>query len=108
MPPLLSIGLGLLLIVLPAQYALGALAARTRKLVVGASDARVQLMDEVLRAIKLVKCYGWEEPFARLVASYRGKETSLLARNSIIKSINLSLVFVLPPLIALAIVRKND
>jgi ATP-binding cassette, subfamily C (CFTR/MRP), member 1 len=97
-------GLGLLLVVLPAQYALGALAARTRKSVVGASDARVQLMDEVLRAIKLVKCYGWEESFASLVASFRSRETGLLAKSSIIKSMNLSLVFVLPPLIALAIV----
>lgn len=98
-------GFGLLLVILPAQYALGALASRTRKDVVIASDARVQLMDEVLRAIKLVKCYGWEEPFARLVASYRDRETSLLAKNSVIKSLNLALVFVLPPLIALAIVR---
>ena len=100
-------GFGLLLLILPTQYALGALAARTRKYVVVASDARVQLMDEVLRAIKLVKCYGWEESFARLVAMYRERETGLLAKNSIIKSMNLALVFVLPPLIALAIVRLD-
>ena len=86
------------------QYGLGALAARTRKSVVQAADARVQLMDEVLRAIKLVKCYGWEESFARLVASFRSREVGLLAQSSVIKSMNLALVFVLPPLIALAIV----
>lgn len=92
---------------IPAQYALGALNARTRKSVVEASDARVQLMDEVIKAIKLVKCYGWEEPFARLVAAYRDKETALLGRGSIIKSLNLALVFVLPPLIAIAIVSAG-
>ena len=64
-------------------------------------------MDEVIKAIKLVKCYGWEEPFARLVAAYRGKETTLLAQSSVIKSLNLALVFVLPPLIAIAIVSVS-
>lgn len=60
-------------------------------------------MDEILRAIKLVKCYAWEKPFSAMVAEYRDKEVSLLTWSGVLKSVNLALVFSLPPLIALSI-----
>lgn len=52
-------GLGLLFVLLPFQYFLGTLGARLRKKTVAASDDRVGLMDEVLRAVKMVKAYAW-------------------------------------------------
>lgn len=96
-------GLGLVLLVIPAQYGLGLAVAKLRKNITIAADARVARMDEILRAIKLVKCYAWERPFSAMVASYRSQEVSLLAWSGVLKSVNLALVFSLPPLIAISI-----
>ncbi len=54
-------GLALLLVLLPLQYYLGLLSAKQRKKTIEASGARVSLMDEVMRSVKLVKCYAWEK-----------------------------------------------
>jgi ABC-type multidrug transport system fused ATPase/permease subunit len=96
-------GLGILLLLVPVQYAVGMAAAASRKKVVAASEARVRLMDEILQAIKLVKMYAWEGKFAESVSVLRNKETSLARVGGILKSLNLALVFVLPPMIALGI-----
>ena len=77
--------------------------AKTRKRVVAASDARVGLMDELLRAIKLVKMYNWQQRSADAVAALRAQETALARFGGVLKSFNIALVFLLPPLIALAI-----
>lgn len=96
-------GLGLLLLLVPIQYTLGVCAAGTRKRVVVAGEARTRLMDEILRAAKLVKAYAWEESFAAMVDRYRTTETKLQERGGYIKSVNLATVFALPPLIAISI-----
>lgn len=96
-------GLGILLLLVPVQYAVGMAAAVSRKRVVAASEARVRLMDEILQAIKLVKMYAWEGKFADSVSLLRNRETSLARVGGILKSLNLALVFVLPPMIALGI-----
>jgi len=50
-------GLGVVLLLVPLQFAVGVATARARKRSIAAADARVGLTDEVLRAIKLVKMY---------------------------------------------------
>lgn len=96
-------GLGLVVLLIPVQYFIGLSIAKMRKKVAAAAEERVQLMDEILRAIKLVKMYAWEKSFASKVAVLRNQEAKLAHVNGLLKSINLALVFVLPPLIALAI-----
>ena len=59
-------GLALLLVLLPLQYYLGLLSAKQRKKTIEASGARVSLMDEVMRSVKLVKCYAWEQRRAHM------------------------------------------
>jgi ABC-type multidrug transport system fused ATPase/permease subunit len=60
-------------------------------------------MNEVLLAIKMVKFYAWERRFADEVARLRAKELSILRKAAGIKTFNLVVVFVVPPLMALAI-----
>lgn len=67
------------------------------------SDNRVLRMHEILLAIKLVKFYVWEKPFAAQVAEIRAREVLLLQRAARIKTINLCMVFAVPPIIALVI-----
>jgi len=96
-------GCAIMLLLLPFQYLTGVAISRMRKRVVNASDARVNLMDEILCAIKLVKMYAWERRFADSVETLRAQETRLAQIGGWLKSINLMVVFLLPPLIALSI-----
>ena len=96
-------GLGALLLLVPLQFVIGQRISANRKNVVRAADARVSLMDEVLRAIKLVKMYVWEARFAARVALLRGEEARLARVSGALKSVLVASVFWLPPAIALAI-----
>lgn len=62
-----------------------------------------QIMHEILLAIKLVKFYSWEKPFAKQVARIRRKEVALLRKSAGIKTVHLMIVFILPPLMVLGI-----
>ncbi|KXZ48458.1 hypothetical protein GPECTOR_27g628 [Gonium pectorale] len=95
--------LGVVVFVLPLQYYLGYRIATFKLETVEVSDARVQRMHEVLLAIKLVKFYVWEKSFAKQVSDVREEEISLMSRTAVIKTINLCVVFAVPPLIALVI-----
>jgi len=96
-------GLGALLLLVPMQYCVGVRISANRKAVVRAADARVTLMDEVLRAIKLVKMYAFEDKFAAGVAAERLREDAVADAGGILKAVNYALVFVLPPVIAIGI-----
>ena len=58
----------MILVLVPVQYFVGVAIARARKNTLLAADKRVRLTEEVLRAIKLVKMYVWEEKFANGLA----------------------------------------
>ncbi|KAG2422455.1 hypothetical protein HXX76_016025 [Chlamydomonas incerta] len=95
--------LGVVVFILPLQYYLGYRIAKYKLETVEVSDARVQRMHEVLLAIKLVKFYVWEKSFAKQVSDVRVQEIKLMSRTAVIKTINLCVVFAVPPLIALVI-----
>jgi ATP-binding cassette, subfamily C (CFTR/MRP), member 1 len=96
-------GFGVMLVVLPLQYFIGVKIAHMRKRVAAAADARVMLMDEILQAIKLVKMYTWERKFADSVGELRAKEMHLSLIGSVLKSVNMTFIFVMPPLMGLSI-----
>ena len=92
---------GYILILLPVQMYLG---KRTNDL--GRSQAektteRVHLMSELLTAIKLIKFYAWEVPFADKIELIRVSEMSLIYDGLITKVINYTIVFAIPVLVAL-------
>lgn len=95
--------LGVVLVVLPLQYYFGYKIAQHKTATVEVSDARVLRMHEVLLAIKLVKFYVWEKSFARQVKEVRERELGLITETAVIKTLNLCLVFAVPPAIALVI-----
>ena len=68
------VGLGLLLVIIPVLYYIGAIIAKSRKKSLVYTDKRVQVVNEVLLAIKLVKFYAWEDSFASAVAEIRSQE----------------------------------
>ena len=96
-------GLGVVLLLVPAQFFVGVATAAARKRAIAAADKRVRLTDEVLRSIKLVKMYAHEDKFAAGVAAERHHEDSIANSGGILKAINYALVFAMPPVIALSI-----
>ena len=96
-------GLGVVLLLVPLQFLVGMATASARKSAIQAADVRVRLTDEVLRSIKLVKMYGYEDKFAAGVAAQRSQEDAIAAWGGVLKALNYALVFAMPPIIALSI-----
>ena len=58
------------------------------------TDERVRLMNEIIPAMRVIKMYTWEKPFARLVENARKLEVAKIKMTSILRGINLALFFV--------------
>lgn len=97
------VGVAMLAVIVPLQYWFAAKLAHYRGKGMNVTNTRVRVMNEVLLAIKMVKFYAWEKRFANEVASLRAKELRTLRKAAGIKTFNLIVVFVIPPLMALGI-----
>jgi len=97
------LALGIILILIVVQCFFGYIVAGLRSKSIDTTDARVSTMTEILMAIKLVKLYAWEDFFAKQVKKIRRKEVMLMSGGATIKTINLMIVYGVPPLIALGI-----
>eukprot|EP01137_Pigoraptor_chileana_P018499 Opistho-2@78073 len=96
-------GLIIMIAVVPLQYGLALLVTRARRKNIKITDVRVQIMQEILQAIKLVKFYAWERSFAKQVKTLRKKERYYLQKIANYKTIHLMIVFIIPPILVLAI-----
>jgi ATP-binding cassette subfamily C (CFTR/MRP) protein 1 len=65
-------------------------------------------MEEIMRGIKLIKIYGWEESFAKNLQTIRGEEALMLARINRVKAAMLGLIFCLPPLLCAVIFGTQE
>ncbi|CAL7941694.1 unnamed protein product [Xylocopa violacea] len=87
------IGIGaLLLITLPSDSIFIALIHKMRKVVALMTDKRVQLMNELINGIQVIKMYAWEEPFDRIVASIRANEITKIRHSIYIRGVYLAFV----------------
>lgn len=64
------------------------------------TDNRLRLMAEILPAMRVIKMYCWEKPFAMLVNLARRLEIIKIRHSMILRSINLAIFFVSNKLIA--------
>jgi ATP-binding cassette subfamily C (CFTR/MRP) protein 1 len=96
-------GLGAFLLVLPLQYRCGLWIAYKKKEVNVHSTKRTLLMEEILRSIKLIKMYAWEESFSEKLMKFREEEMKVLHTQKWGKVILTSSVFWMPPLFVLVI-----
>lgn len=95
------IALGVILCMVPLQIWIGSYVAKLRSQNIRTIDARVSTMHEILLNQKLVKFYAWEESFVQKVAGLRDQEIAVLGKSAFAKAVNLCIVFLLPPGIAL-------
>jgi ABC-type multidrug transport system fused ATPase/permease subunit len=93
---------GWVLLLLPIQMYLG---RRTDTLGIAQAKEtteRVHLMSELLTAIKLIKFYAWELPFANKIEEIRVREMKFIYDGLINKVVNYMVVFAIPVLVALS------
>ncbi|KAM3828790.1 ATP-binding cassette sub-family C member 12-like [Vipera latastei] len=55
------------------------------------TDRRVQIMNEILTSIKLIKMYAWEKSFAKIITGIRETERKILEKAGYIQSVNSAL-----------------
>ena len=101
-------GLGLMCVFMPLQYYLGIIIAYKKKDLAIVSSKRISLMEEILRGIKLIKIYGWEDSFFKNLNLIRGEEAIMMNRINQIKSAILGMVFCLPPLMCMVVFGAQE
>ncbi|EJD02283.1 multidrug resistance-associated ABC transporter [Fomitiporia mediterranea MF3/22] len=94
------VGLGVLIIGFPIQFALVRVMFRSRRSGVQITDRRVRLTSEVLQGIRLIKLYAWEAFYAHQIGGLREKEIVKIRRIAIARAALISVVTAIPILAA--------
>lgn len=95
-------GFVLLILFIPFQGVMGRLFNRFRRQTTEITDKRVNLMSEVVSAMKLIKVYCWEQPFAQVVSDIRGQEIRQMRKTYFLEGINSAVFFVAAKIILFA------
>ncbi|KAH9517193.1 Multidrug resistance-associated protein 4, variant 2 [Dermatophagoides farinae] len=90
----------IILLYLPFQVVMANILSRFRSKSILLTDNRLRLMAEILPAMRVIKMYCWEKPFAMLVNLARRLEIIKIRHSMILRSINLAIFFVSNKLIA--------
>lgn len=67
-------------ILIPIQLYLGKKSASYRRRIAAYTDERVRLLNETMANLRLIKLYGWEQPFRETLNESRRLETNLIKR----------------------------
>ncbi|XP_065071380.1 ATP-binding cassette sub-family C member 4-like isoform X2 [Rhopilema esculentum] len=85
-----------MLLFIPYQIGLGKLFAYLRRKVAALTDQRVNIMSEVIKGMRAIKMYSWEEPFTNIVNAIRRKEIGRIKQTVMVRALN-STVFTSMP-----------
>ncbi|RWS21741.1 multidrug resistance-associated protein 4-like protein, partial [Leptotrombidium deliense] len=84
-------GVAILLLYIPLQAFMGKTFSILRSKAAVLTDERVRLMNEFIPAMRVIKMYAWEKPFATLVDMARRREISKIRYSATLRAINLGL-----------------
>ncbi|KAI9331182.1 ABC transporter type 1, transmembrane domain-containing protein, partial [Obelidium mucronatum] len=90
-------GLAVIILALPVQAVIGKLMRRVYSSKQKAGDQRIEIVNESLTSIKLLKLYGWDIIFHKRVTDARNLELKSIKSIGVLKSFN-SLVGTVTPL----------
>ena len=93
------VGLGFMFFLIPIQGMVFGTLFKNQKVFMRLVDRRVSAINEVLCGIRIVKYYGWERAFKRLVGDMREEELRVLTTMAYVVAIGLSLVLMSAPII---------
>ncbi|XP_028248988.1 multidrug resistance-associated protein 4-like [Parambassis ranga] len=87
-------GMAVFFILMPVQTMFGRLFSVLRAKTAVLTDERIRTMNEVISGIRVIKMYGWEDPFGALVNEVRRKEISTIMKSSYLRGLNMASFFV--------------
>uniref|UniRef100_A0A8C4KQZ1 ATP-binding cassette sub-family C member 5 n=1 Tax=Dromaius novaehollandiae TaxID=8790 RepID=A0A8C4KQZ1_DRONO len=89
--PTALIGTFVYIIFIPLQIKMAKFTTIFRQAAISVTDKRVQIMNEILTCIKLIKMYAWEKSFATTIKDIRNMEKKLLEKAAYAQSVNSAL-----------------
>eukprot|EP01029_Cantina_marsupialis_P002870 TRINITY_DN1275_c0_g1_i11.p1 TRINITY_DN1275_c0_g1~~TRINITY_DN1275_c0_g1_i11.p1 ORF type:complete len:1319 (+),score=555.84 TRINITY_DN1275_c0_g1_i11:63-4019(+) len=81
-------GILVMAVMSPLQGKLTKHLIKQRKKVIGFTDGRVKIANEMLTGIRVIKYYAWEKPFGKQVADRRKREVMQYSKYVIFQSLN--------------------
>jgi ABC-type multidrug transport system fused ATPase/permease subunit len=96
-------GVAVVCLVVPLQYYFGWKIISNKMKNTPNINERFSIVQEVLPAMKLVKYYAWERFFEKHISDTRAKEKRLMFWNVVVKVINITMVFGVPPMVLFAV-----
>lgn len=87
------IGMGILVLFMPLQAWLGKKSANVRLKTAQRTDKRVETMYSIINGIQVIKMFGWEKAFERVIKAIRKYEGKAIAQGYHIKATLFSLEF---------------
>jgi ATP-binding cassette subfamily C (CFTR/MRP) protein 4 len=96
-------GFVILAVLIPIQLNVGTRVSVLRRKAFAFADKRVQRLSEFLAGIQVVKLNAWEPEIAKVIAAQRGAEAGYLMKGTALKLLNLTLFFVVPGFMSLAV-----
>ncbi|CAO1316194.1 unnamed protein product [Diamesa serratosioi] len=85
------VGIVFILSFIPIQSWIGKKTANFREKTTKRTDIRVRFMNEIITGIQLIKMYGWEKSFAKLIGKTRRKEIQAVRGNAYIQALLISM-----------------
>ncbi|KOX72483.1 hypothetical protein WN51_01583 [Melipona quadrifasciata] len=80
----------LLLITLPISTVFLRMTQKFREIIASWTDKRMQLMNELIGGIQVIKMYAWEKPFRKIVTNIRSVESKAIRSTTYIRASHLS------------------
>lgn len=96
-------GVGVTLVCIPIQVDIAKKFAKVRTRTAGDTDKRIRQLSETIDGIGSVKSYGWEIPFYEYIGTLRDTEVRTIRTSQILRCINWTLYFCIPPLAGFAL-----
>ena len=93
------IGVAVLVASMPVNAVLFAIIAILRRKVLKQSDDRVNMVNELLNGIRIIKFYAWEKPYGKIVSRSRVKELQYLTYMAYVVAIGFSTTIVSIPIV---------
>lgn len=87
---------GLMVIVMPLNLFISRKFARSQKLIMAATDARIHTTNEVLENIRIIKYFAWEQRFAAMISEKRKAELRALRNRYILWAFAATIWFGVP------------
>jgi ATP-binding cassette, subfamily C (CFTR/MRP), member 1 len=81
------VGLSTMIVFLPLNAYFASISKKIRRKKYELQDSRIKMMNEILNGIRVIKFYGWEESFKKLIEKIRSKEIRNLIKTALVSAL---------------------